>query len=375
MRNEMNSNSKSAMTVQSTLDRGILHRNQKLEKERSVVVPLSLSKDAVALPDSLLKISSERLGHALSTKPGFTDLALLKQIENNAYQSAGAGWFDKKEIESIGKVQTAYCADTKQLYAAIASSNPVNIYLTAGNYVLNDPLFIKKTVSLHSANKKIISFTTENIPSVFVIEGNGNLVLNNLELDGKNIKATHFISSTTNGSSDHYNLSIIHSTVNNLDRRNGCETFFDAYKSIVADSIIIRNSSFGDLNADFFAMNDEKDDKGYYNAEQVIIENNNFNTINGVIMTIYRGGNDESTMGPKLVFQKNKLAAVNSGQTPLISLTGVQVSGMSSNSFTNCNATGILVKYSDKVRARHHFSANQTINSGRVDKDQFVMEE
>jgi poly(beta-D-mannuronate) lyase len=92
-------------------------------------------------------------------------------------------------------------------------------------------------------------------------------------------------------------------------------------------------------------------------------------------MNIYRGGNDESTLGPKLIFQKNKLTAVNSGETPLISLTGVQVSNLRSNSFTNCNPTGLLMKYSDRVRARHRFSANQMKNAGRVEKDQFVMEE
>ena len=45
---------------------------------------------------------------------------------------------------------------------------------------------------------------------------------------------------------------------------------------MIADSIVIRNSSFIDNRTNTFKFDNEKEDKGYYCAEKIIIANNNF---------------------------------------------------------------------------------------------------
>ena len=92
-------------------------------------------------------------------------------------------------------------------------------------------------------------------------------------------------------------------------------------------------------------------------------------------MSVYRGGNDESTLGPNITFSHNSLNSCSSenGQ-PLISFTGVQVTNIFSNSFTNCNNGKILIKYADTVRAKHLFEKNNLIASGQLEKDQFLTE-
>lgn len=123
-------------------------------------------------------------------------------------------------------------------------------------------------------------------------------------------------------------------------------------------------------------MSEEKDNKGYYNAEKIVISNNSITNMQGLLITIYRGGNDESTMGPDLTFSNNRIKNSNSdSSTPLISLYGVQKSLLEKNQFSNCNPDMILVNYQDVVRALHRLKNNQFINSGSMRKNEFVREE
>ena len=144
---------------------------------------------------------------------------------------------------------------------------------------------------------------------------------------------------------------------------------------MIADSIFINNNSFINNSCNFFSMNEEKEDKGYYNAEKIFIGHNHFSSQTGTLLNIYRGGNDESTLGPDLTFSHNSLHSCSSenGQ-PLISFTGIQVTNLFSNTFTNCNKGAILIKYTDIVRAKHLFEKNNLVASGQLEKDQFLTE-
>jgi poly(beta-D-mannuronate) lyase len=125
-------------------------------------------------------------------------------------------------------------------------------------------------------------------------------------------------------------------------------------------------------------MADEKDNKGYYNAEKIVFTQNTVNKQAGILFNVYRGGNDESTMGPKLVFTKNSFRNCNTTDTSvaLIQLTGVQQSDISSNQFIDCNesggATGKLIHYIDFVRAHHTLQKNSFVHSGSVQANKFV---
>src|SRR6185369_2963392 len=148
-------------------------------------------------------------------------------------------------------------------------------------YKINTPFVISKTIQFKSDKKCSIKFETENILSVFILSGKGNLTLNSINIDGMNVKATHFISSDSNGYSDHYNLTINNCSFQNFSKKNGCQNIFYAFKYMIADSVTINNNSFINNNCNFFLMNDEKEDKGYYNAEKIFIGHNNFSSQTG----------------------------------------------------------------------------------------------
>lgn len=309
--------------------------------------------------------------------PGFEKSNLSKQkiisgiplIEKKTYEASGATWFEKKPAKIVINPLVVACATAADIYRQLARKEPVAIQLTKSDYTLNKPFVINKPVLFKGTGNKPVTITAENMLAVFVLAGNGNLSLQNITIDGKKIKATHFISSDSSGSSSHYNLAVNNCSLQNIDRANGCQSFFYAYKSMIADSIVITNSNFSNNNVNTIILNEEKEDKGYYNAEKIIIRNNNFSNQTGVLLNIYRGGNDESTLGPQLTFMQNNISSCNTADSiPLIHLTGVQVSNILSNRITDCNANGILIRYTDTTRARHYFEGNVVSGSGSVGK-------
>ncbi|HEY5970242.1 MAG TPA: polysaccharide lyase 6 family protein [Chitinophagaceae bacterium] len=314
-----------------------------------------------------------------SLTDGFTKTILSSSVSNipiaekQVYTNSGANWFKKYSIAASKKPIIINCSTGDEVYKQLERNEDVIIQLTGKEYKINEPFVISKTVQFKSDKKNPIIFETENILSVFILSGKGNLILNSINIDGKNVKATHFISSDSNGYSDHYNLTINNCSLQNFDSGVGCQTIFQAFKSMTADSIVINNNSFTNNNCNFFSMKNEEDNKGYYNAEKIIIRHNNFNSQNGTLLNVYRGGSDESTLGPNLTFSHNKLSNCNVAD-PLITLTGVQVSNIFSNNFSNCNPSSTLIFYKDIVRAKHSFERNTLTNSGKIEKNGFVAE-
>lgn len=344
------------------------------QKNDRVAFPVSKSKASVKLSDSLQQAAMERLQHKLTAATGFSNLLLLKKTEDNAYATAGANWFRPLNVENVTQPLLVNCSTAEEVYKQLERKEPVIIQLTASEYKLTKPFVISKAVQFKGVQTEHRFQTGEQL-AVFLIAGNGHLTLNELSVNGEGIKATHFISSDSSGFSNHYNLFVTNCSIRNLSKQNGCENIFYAYKSMIADSVVVRNNYFIDNITNTIVMAEETDNKGYYNAEMIIIGHNYFNQQTGVLLNVYRGGNDESTMGPQLFFSHNKISDCNTTDgSPLISLTGVQVTSIFSNQFAGSNATKPLILYNDTVRARHSFEKNVLTQSGNIEKNQFVTE-
>lgn len=145
---------------------------------------------------------------------------------------------------------------------------------------------------------------------------------------------------------------------------------------MIADSILLHGNVFLDNACDIIDMSDEKDNKGYYNAEKIFIGHNSFKEHTGKLLNIYRGGNDESTLGPDLTFSHNVIEKVTTkDRSPLILLTGVQLTNIFANNFVNANKGNELIRYVDFVRARHEIENNHINSSGRIETNKFVTEQ
>jgi poly(beta-D-mannuronate) lyase len=271
------------------------------------------------------------------------------------------------------------------VYEQLNRKEPVIITLSGKKYELDKPFVISKPVEFTGSRLNTINLNAGPMQAAFIITRNGQLTLRNIPINGSMMKATSFISSDSTGSADHYSLIISNCVVSSFDRNNGCQNLFTAYKSMVADSIVVRKCSFSNNNTNGFMLNNETDNKGYYNAEKIFFANNEFSVLKGSLLSVYRGGSDESTLGPQLLFTKNILKDCTTPDTAsaVIQLTGVQQTNIASNYFTNCNppsyntatkiqATGKLIHYTDFVRANHIFHNNSIINSGAVHVNKFV---
>ena len=296
----------------------------------------------------------------------------LTSKESETLKNSGAAWFPKVPKTNIKSTVTVDCKNSEELYRQADKKEPMRIRLTGEKYYFPKPVCINSTIEIQSAGKRPIILETSNeILSLFIVSAGATLRMTQSHFAAENVHATNFISSDTSGNADHYSFIFESSSVAGLASKN----FFYAYKASIADSIIIRNNSIRNCTSNFFSMNEEKDDKGYYNAEHISISHNNFESIKGTLLNIYRGGSDESTLGPYLNFSHNKIKNCHSSENgPLISLTGVQVSKMFSNYFAACNPTTTLILYKDIVRAAHNLEKNNFENSGRLEKNVFVNE-
>jgi poly(beta-D-mannuronate) lyase len=320
-------------------------------------------------------LSPKKLSTYVFTDPVFSDMTMIPLILRAANSKSGAGWFQKHGITTAQKAVAVNCATAEDIYRQLERQEPVNIRLTGTSYNFTRPLVISNKVIFTGESKKEVRINTGSQLAVFLVAGKGNLALENLTIDGTGIKATHFISNDSTGSSEHYNVAMRNCTVKNINRSNGGQNIIHAFRHMIADSIVIRNSYFIDNATNTFAFDDEKEDKGYYSSEKIIIANNNFRNQQGSLLSVYRGGNDESTLGPQLLFANNKVInCVTVNQEPLIHLTGVQVSNIYLNEFTSSNAGKLLIEYKDIVRAKHSFDRNTIRQSGNISKNQLVTE-
>ena len=311
---------------------------------------------------------------SLNTDKG-ASINMMPTAEKDLYDNSGASWFNKEISSSKSDLKIIDCPTTEAVHNALAMSQPVTIRLTGNDYSLSKPFEIKNLVHFIGNREQVISLSTGKMMSAFIIAGKGNLVLENLSFDGKGINAENFISNDTSGSSDHYNLSIVNCTFENINRESGCSKFFNAYKSMIADSIVFHGNLFANNSCDIFDLSNEKDDKGYYNAEKIFIGHNSFRDHSGMLLNIYRGGNDESTLGPNLTFSHNVIEnSSTKDKSPLILLTGVQVTNIFANHFTKSNRGKELIKYIDFVRAKHDLERNSIKTSGKIVTNKFVVE-
>ncbi len=339
------------------------------QKIADIPVPWCNKFYGIRIIDSLKEIEKVRLQTILSSRPGLSNATHLNSIRANA---TGVKWLNINKINIVKKTNTVNCKSSIELTQILSENNNENliINLTGTEYNFNTPINISQNVTITSNGKQPIAFTTSISNNDFTIKINaGNsLSLTNLHLDLSGINTNVFITTDTSGSPNHSSFIMSDCGIANTNK-----IFFKAAKSSVCDSIIVTNCTFSNNKENLFKLDEETDKKGYYNVEKLKLTNCIFNENKAQFLTIVRGGNDESTMGPSLTFSQNKITNCNTeNNTPLIDINGVQISFIENNNFSNCNTSKILLQYQDAVKAVHIFKKNVLHNSGEIVTNKFV---
>lgn len=354
---------------------GNFFKNNEIDQNysRTHIKAIEKQKTKKDLPGSLAKQASKRLLYGWPSTVGATeDPLLMSEISGKYLVFAGcdrAAWNEdpNRIIESSAK-----CETVEDIKKALAKKT-AHIELTASAYHFKEGLLLNYLVSFSQKDGRAVLFSSESgIPAIFIMGSNGSLSLSSMILDLSGVRAANFILADTTGSVHRFRFSTRECYFLNLNKDKGCTALFRCPKSSYADYINITGSYFININSDLFLLNSETDNKGLYNAEQIEFSGNYFENISGTLIDLYRGGNDESTLGLQLIFNYNNINNSQNSKGPLLNLQGAQLSSITSNDFLYSNSSQILIRYKDTTRSNHVLSRNTFLDCGIIEKDQFV---
>jgi poly(beta-D-mannuronate) lyase len=296
--------------------------------------------------DKLQQEAVARLGQPLRNRIG-ADPALASEARRKSIrQQAGTRWSVPPPPPPL-RIEKRRAAHTAELLQALNRSGPVEITLTGNEYTFEQPILLNKSVLLRGNGQKI-RFSSNSIACAFILSGKANLQIKQLHMDGTHFKGMDLIQSDSTAPVEHFQFSLENAVVENFQIRSLLRT----PTHTVADSCIIRSTYFNNNAMLILKMDEEKEDKGYYNAEKIYFNQNRVEQHRGGLLSLYRGGNDESTMGPWLQVRQNQFSKIESTE-PLFKLTGVQWSECKQNQFMQSGAPAQWIQYKDIVRAVH----------------------
>lgn len=300
--------------------------------------------DAIAYGFATQNIDLERNEHGLlvSASASENNVGMSTTVVPTKKNETGVTWYPKTDpFIAFSSNQTITVSDGHELFNAVnLAASGDTIVLNPGEYELNKLLHVDKVLTL--SGKTSGSVTLYPMRSVLAeIADGGSLRIENLTINGRKAPdsaANVLFRNTRIPTNLNYRMELSGVNVVDLNVNHSAHVFDAGYRSL-ADSILIENSSFENITGDILRLNKEQDDLGIYNAEYVTITDSTFDNIEGQVANIYRGGTDESTFGPHLLFTNNKVSNVGGGKRnksgASLFLHGVQVTEMLNNEFTD----------------------------------------
>lgn len=138
-------------------------------------------------------------------------------------------------------------------------------------------------------------------------------------------------------------------------------------QSTFAGRVEIRNSLFRNLSGDAIHYAAERDDKGRYNADDMLIENCSFYRILGLPVNIYRGGSDESTAGPYVTVRNcNFEDCCNKERGSVMRLVGPQVLEIAGCNFSGSGRGGCSIRLDEATWEKVSITRCNFWNAGRI---------
>ncbi|GHB84805.1 polysaccharide lyase 6 family protein [Persicitalea jodogahamensis] len=342
-----------------------------------LVVPLPGKKESgkplAEVPKDITGMPRQSAGVAGAVLPGSvgTMHLPLKPAE------AGPGWFRPNHEPStkIGKVWSVEAGESEALYRVVQQAKAGDIIelIGEGSYPIsktisiNQPLTIRAKAGL-SARPQVVYAGEASDFSLFTIENGGILRLNGLSLNGtsKNDVADCIIRTSQQPMIEHYSLFVNDCVF--ADLADSRKSAFRATKSTYADTIQFTNCIFTNISGDVLSLAAEKEDKGIYNAEYVILENCLFTNILTGALDLYRGGNDESTLGPFLTINHCTFDMVGNVELGhVLKVMGVQWTDIRNSLFHNSGRAGRAIRYEDYGWAYNRLSNCNFYKAGRVE--------
>ncbi len=319
----------------------------------------------VVLPLTLKRASN---GLLYPTNSEAKNFGISADLVPTAKADTGAPWYAKKEpvvAFNSGKVINVSSGENAIFDAAKMASEGDTLLLSDGEYIENKIVTLDKTLTIKAVNAHKAKVMFER-STLFVIVDNGSLNIDGLTISGRespDSSGNTLMRTAKWGMLVNYRVQVTNSVIEDLDINHSFH-FFDSGNRAFADSIIIKGNIFKSITGDIFRLNKEQDDLGIYNTEYLTVENNTFENVQSAIVSLYRGGKDESTFGPHLKFVNNTVdgssKSMRNKSGASINVHGTQVSLISKNTFINSAPIVVEHTVGEPITAITRNTFNQT---------------
>lgn len=275
----------------------------------------------------------------------------LKNLKIITPEKTGAAWYHPEIKKAWRKPKSTFlkAAQSSLLAATIqeALAGDTIVLTDPGFYPLKEELIIDKKLILMAAkslkNRPVFTNASfKSLPAFITLENGCELTVKGIAFKGtyeSYANADAGIRSTDKPMNQPYKLTIDNCEF--YDYNESTNSGFSGSKSTLADSLIVKNSVFHHISGSGINLSAEKEDKGIYNAEYTLITNCVFTNLMGTAINIYRGGNDESTLGPFVKIDHCTFNDVeNREQGSAVKLIGAQQVSIHNSNFSYAGQGG-----------------------------------
>ncbi len=269
-------------------------------------------------------------------------------------------------------VEVAAGEDLSAAVAEAPDGSEIRLITSGGDYVIDRALTVGKTLRIRAAEglaeRPVIRFAGERGDNMITIADGGILTVEGIAFNGRPEPGKAMAKAGISTAAEMirpYSL-----TVDGCEFADFGEGGFFAVKgtqATFAERVVIRNSLFRNLSGDAINYAAEREDKGRYNADDVLIENCAFFRMLGLAINIYRGGSDESTAGPYVVIRGcNFEDCCNKERGSVIRAIGPQVMEISGCNFSNSGRGGAAIRLDEATWEKIDIFDCNFWNAGRI---------
>lgn len=271
-----------------------------------------------------------------------------------------------------GVIEVAAGEDLPAAVDRAAAGCTVRLTVPGGDYVIGRALTVDKPLTIEAAEglaaRPVIRFAGDRPDNMVTIADGGSLCIRGIAFSGAPEPGKSMAKAGISTAADMirpYRL-----TVDGCEFADFGESGFFAVKgtqATFAERVEIRNSLFRNLSGDAVNYAAEREDKGRYNADDMIIENCSFFRMLGLAINIYRGGSDESTAGPYVTIRGcNFEDCCNKERGSVIRAIGPQVMEISDCNFSNSGRGGASIRLDEATWEKIDIRDCNFWNAGRI---------
>lgn len=267
-------------------------------------------------------------------------------------EDAGPAWYPKPSRDrgfGGGRI-IAIAPGQDTLSAGVAASEAGDVVeLAAGEYVVTRILNLSHPLTLR-AQEGVVSPPRIRFERSTLIElaDGASVELIGLAIDGSlapDAYGNSVVRTSRHAMLSNYRVRVVDSKIANLNT-NHSFNFLRVARHTFAHSIDILRSAFHAVTGDIVALDREIDDLGIYNGETITIQDSRFSGIGGAVLSVYRGGTDESTFGPTVSIQGNALNDVGQSRrnraSASIALHGAQTVTITDNELNRSRSMRVI---------------------------------